>query len=329
MCHCRGMRFIVYGAGAVGGVVAASLAEHGEDVALIARGAHAAAIRDGGLVLESPAGRRAFPLPVATDPGELTLSGDDVVLLGVKSQDTLACLESLRPHVPPATPIVCLQNGVENERTALRYFENVYGVCVMLPATHLEPGVVLSSSAPVTGLLDIGRYPHGTDRTATRIAAALEHATFSSYVLADVMRWKYAKLLRNLGNALDALCGPAGRTSPLAEAARAEGIACLEAAGIPWASDAEDAARRDGLLRLRPVNGQRRDGSSTWQSLKRGTGAVETDYLNGEITLLGRRHGIPTPVNALLQRATQEAAAAHLEAGSLTPTDLESRRTDR
>jgi 2-dehydropantoate 2-reductase len=323
------MRFIVYGAGAIGGVVGARLAEHGEDVALIARGAHAEAIRANGLTLEAVEGTKRLALPVVTTPAELEFTAGDVVLLAVKSQDTQGCLESLRWVAPASTPVACLQNGVENERAALRYFDNVYPVCVMCPAGHLEPGVVQASSSPVTGLLDIGRYPSGTDGIAAEVAAALERATFSSLVLPDVMRWKYAKLLRNLGNALDALCGAAGRGSPLAGMARDEGAACLAAAGIEYATEDEDAARRGGLLQLRPVNGQRRDGSSTWQSLKRRTGSVETDYLNGEIALLGRHHGIPTPVNALLQRLTAELAASQGEPGSLTPEDLLNRLATR
>ena len=60
-------------------------------------------------------------------------------------------------------------------------------------------------------------------------------------------------------------------------------------------------------MRSVPIDGQDRGGGSTWQSLARG-GAVEADYLNGEIVLLGRLHGVPTPVNELLQRAANAAA---------------------
>ena len=51
-----------------------------------------------------------------------------------------------------------------------------------------------------------------------------------------------------------------------------------------------------------------RPGSSSWQSLARSTGSIEADYLNGEIVLLGRIHGVPTPVNLLLQRTAARAA---------------------
>ena len=70
------------------------------------------------------------------------------------------------------------------------------------------------------------------------------------------------------------------------------------------------------------IPGLQRGGGSSWQSLVRGTGSIEADYLNGEVCLLGRLHGVPTPVNALLQRRANAAAAAGLEPGSTTEAEL-------
>ena len=81
---------------------------------------------------------------------------------------------------------------------------------------------------------------------------------------------------------------------------RAEGEAALDAAGIDYASRDEDKERRGDRMHVQPVNGEMRGGGSSWQSLARGTGSIEADYLNGEIVLLGRLHGVPTPVNAML-----------------------------
>ena len=55
------------------------------------------------------------------------------------------------------------------------------------------------------------------------------------------------------------------------------------------------------------VGGRPRSGGSTWQSLSRGATSTEVDWLNGEIVLLGRLHGVPTPANALLQTIAREA----------------------
>lgn len=131
------MRFVVYGAGAVGGVVGGLLAAAGEAVTLVARGALADAIERRGLIVDTPGGRTAFRIPVARGAGEIGLGVGDAVLLAVKSQDAPAALNDLITASPasPASPrhqiVACLQNGVANEPAALRLFPDVYGVCVM------------------------------------------------------------------------------------------------------------------------------------------------------------------------------------------------------
>lgn len=316
------MRFVVYGAGAIGGVLGGRLHEAGHEVVLIARGPHLAAIQADGLRIDSRLGAVTVPVTAVGDPGEIDFRADDVVFLCVKGQHTEDAVRTLAASAPSAIGVVSVQNGVANEPTALRYFANVYGMCVMCPAVHLEPGVVEASSAPVSGILDIGRYPHGVDGRAEAVSTAVQTATFHSVARPDIMRWKYGKLMNNLSNALDALCGPAMRGGELDQEARAEARACLDAAGIPFVDREEDRARRGDVIRWEPGGGRSRPGASSWQSLARGTGSIEADYLNGEIVLLGRRHGVDTPVNAALQRIANQAARKQWAAGSLAPEAL-------
>ncbi len=201
------MRIVVVGAGAVGGVVAANLAMAGTPVVAVARGEHGRVMRESGLRYESPRGTTTVELPVVATLDEIEFTGDDVVMLGVKSQDTVGVLNDLRAAGVTGQPIVCMQNGVENERLALRLFPNVYGMVVMLPADHHAPGVVRVWTAPSSGLLDLGRYPHGVDDLCVDLAATLRSATFGSIPRDDIMAWKYRKLLMNLGNAIEAVCG--------------------------------------------------------------------------------------------------------------------------
>jgi len=317
------VRFVVYGAGSVGGVVGARLFQHGHDVVLIARGDHLDAIRAQGLRLRDPSGERALPIPAVRHPGEIDWRGDEVVLVAVKSQHSPQVLTELASVTPPELTVVCLQNGVHNEPEALRRFARVYGVPVACPSAHLGPGVVHAYSAPVTGILDVGRYPMGADDTAEAIAAAFRTATFDAAPIGDVSRWKWRKLIINLGNAIEAVCGPPARAGPIGARATAEGEACLAAAGIDAATAEEDRARRGDLLRLHPATGHSRPGGSTWQSLARHAGSVETDYLNGEVVLLGRVHGVPTPVNTLLQRLANRHAADGADPASMTAAEFD------
>jgi 2-dehydropantoate 2-reductase len=320
------VRFVVYGAGAIGGAIGGRLFQAGHDVTLVGRGDHLRALRDDGLTLASPEGSAVLRVPTAGHPAEAELRDGDVVILAMKGQDTSAAVAALSRHAPPGISVVCAQNGVENERVAARLFPRVYGMAVMLPATHLEPGVVVAHLAPTTGLLDLGLYPAGVDAVAEEIATALSGATFGSQARPDIMRWKYRKLILNLGNAVEAVCGSeAARSTPLARMARAEGEACLRAAGIDAVSIEDDRARRGDLFELRPVPGHERRGGSSWQSLARGLGSVETDYLTGEIVLLGRLHGVPTPVNDLLQRLANQMAAEGRQPGSVAADEVLSR----
>ena len=317
------MRFVVYGAGAIGGVVGGRLAQAGHEVVLVARGEHHDAIRDDGLRLVIPdAEPLTLSIPVVSHPAGIDFRDDDVVLLAMKSQHTGKALSALQASAPPSVGVVCVQNGVANEPAALRLFDDVYGVCVVCPALHLEPGVVEAHAAPITGILDIGAFPNGVGPRGEKIAAAFETATFESVARADIMRWKYGKLLNNLGNAVDALCGPDHDARVVHRRAWAEGAAVLAAAGIDAVSQEEDSARRGDGFQWGGDAARSRPGASSWQSLARGTGSIEADYLNGEIVLLGRLHGVRTPVNLLLQRLAATAAREGRRPGSLPADEL-------
>lgn len=302
------MRVIVYGAGAIGGLIGGRLTEHGHDVVLIARGPHRDAIEADGLRIESPDNSVTVRVPVTDDPSTIAFGKEDVVIVAVKGQDTVGAVRTLAATAPPSITVVCAQNGVENERVALRSFGHVLGMHVMCPANHLVPGVVEAQSAPVSGLLDVGCYPGGVDDTAEVLSSALSASTFSSFAVADIMRWKHRKLLMNLGNAVDAVVEPGDAAAELSQKARDEGVACYRAAGIQPVTEEEDRARRADLLRMRPIEGRRRGGGSSWQSLERGSPTIEVDLLNGEIVLLGRLHDVATPVNAALQAVANRAA---------------------
>jgi 2-dehydropantoate 2-reductase len=310
------------GSGAVGGVLGGRLYEHGHEVVLIARGDHLEALTRQGLRLESPHGAVTLSIPTVASPSAISFDADDVVVLAVKGNDTSGAIAALADAAPYTLPVVCAQNGVDNERVALRSFSYAYGMTVMCPTTHLRPGVVQAHSAPVTGIMDLGRWPQGSDDLATALAAALSASTFESVARHDIARWKWGKLLMNVGNAAEAICGESARSGKLARRARQEAVICLEAAGIDYVDREEDAARRGDLLTVLPVAGEARRGSSSWQSLARGSGAIEADYLNGEIVLLGRLHGVPTPANVLLQQVANRLARERKPPGSISEDEL-------
>lgn len=318
------MQYIVYGAGAIGSGVGALLQRAGRGVTLIARGAHLEALQRDGLTLETPDGDERLKVRAVGSPAEAEIAAGDIVLLAMKTQDTAAALDTLASVCDPSTPVVCAQNGVENERLALRQFSNVYAMYVFSPCEHVSPGVARIYASAPAGILDLGRLPGGADERAEEIASDLMTAGYDSRPLDDPMRWKYSKLLDNLGNAVQALCGQDADSADadvINARARDEGLECYSAAGITYTS-LEERRERTGALRLREVHGEFRPGGSSWQSLRRGTGTIETPYLNGEIALLGHLHGVPTPVNETLQMLAARAARDGAQPGSISAAEV-------
>jgi 2-dehydropantoate 2-reductase len=327
------MRYIIIGAGAVGGTIGGCLHQAGFEVVLVARGRHLAALRSEGLRLATPSGVSTLQIEAVGSADEVELRPDDVLIVAAKTQDVAAIFSdwAWQPvHggsvAADTLPVLCAQNGVASERIALRLFRNVYGVCVWLPATHLEPGLVEANGTPLAGQLPIGRYPTGIDPVVERVTKDLASARFLAPAETDVMRWKYGKLLSNMGNAIEVLCGPIAQLGDdgkeLGRRAVAEAKSVFEAAGIGWASNKESAAMRGDHVRVEPVNGSPRGGGSSWQSVVRGTGSVEADYLNGEVALLGREHDVATPVNEVLQRLANQAVRDGVAPGSVTPAEV-------
>jgi 2-dehydropantoate 2-reductase len=292
-------------------------------VLLIARGEHHKALSTVGLMLETPDERVTLPIPVAADPREIAFGPDDIVLLATKSQDTEAAIESLRSAAPASTPVVCLQNGVENERIVARRFSHVYGALVLAATAHLEPGSVQAYGVGLSGRIDVGRYPRGVDERCVGICAALRAARLDSEPQSDVMLLKHAKLISNLDNAVEAICGWDVAAPELVDRVQEEGRAALRAAGIPFIVDSSSTTDAPRKRRTNgEIAGRSREGGSTWQSVVRNAATVETDYLNGEIVLHGRLTGVPTPLNELLCELMREMVGATREPGWLSPEEV-------
>jgi 2-dehydropantoate 2-reductase len=195
---------------------------------------------------------------------------------------------------------------------------------VWLPATLEEPGLVLHHAAPVHGILDVGRYPAGSDTLIETVASDLGEAGYCAEANPMLMRFKHAKLLANLHTGLLGVCGLDGADPSYTKRMRAEADACYRAAGIDAASKEEEDARRAAC----EFSGGRIEGrhallGSVYQSLMRSVGTIETDFIHGEIVLLGAMHGVATPYCRALQRAAKEMANQKQRPGAYSVADLE------
>ncbi|MFB9948335.1 ketopantoate reductase family protein [Rhizobium puerariae] len=307
-------RYIIIGAGAVGASLAAQFELSGVDYALVGRGAQIRHIIDHGLTYQRPAGTRQIGLKAFDTAEPPPLKKDDILLLTVKSQDAAEALAFWAWHPVDGSgvltasrlPLVTFQNGLATEAIALRTFANVYGASILTPARFTETGKVVVGGDPQVAVVTIGRYPHGSDAVAERLAADLGRSDYIAETTDDIRRWKAAKLLHNVRNVLELFDGAEEARTAFGVALVEEAKAVLTAAGYSLASPSERAVSIANW-RVAENSGIRPGQQSTWQSFTRGASS-EVDYLNGEIVFLGRLHGIAAPYNEAAQQIAGLAA---------------------
>ncbi|MDO5699174.1 MAG: 2-dehydropantoate 2-reductase N-terminal domain-containing protein [Dermatophilus congolensis] len=325
-------RFVMIGAGAIGGTIAARLAETDIPTVVVARGEHADAIERGGLLLRTPEGIIVGHPEVWRSSADAELTSDDVLVLAVKSQAAQSALEEWASVRLPdgrfagdALPIFVTLNGVEGERLASRYFRRVFGVCVWAPCTMPSPGVVASYFYPASGVYHVSRYPASVtdaDDVALldEVAAVWRAGSLDMQVHPDSMPWKWRKLVNNVGNAFDALLDRPDHA--LVAAARQEAVDVMTTAGVEISPEHVEIAARQAGPAMGPIPGLAYGGSSSRQSLARGASSIEAAYLNGEIARMARELGRPAPINEAIVWIADDAARRGLGPGCYTGPEL-------
>lgn len=286
------------GSGGVGGFFGGRLAHAGYDVSFVARGAHLAALRERGLLIESQAhGDIRVPKVRATDdPAEI--GPVDVVIMSVKLWDTEAAIRQMRPMLKAGTAVLSLQNGVIKDdilRRELGEAPVMGGVCYVA-TTIARPGVILQ-----TGTMQrvvIGEYDGRASERSRTLHEALGKSGANAELSTDVRRaiWeKYAFLvgISATTTAMRTTIGPIRKNlrsrAFLLEIFR-ETVAVGRAHGIALPADYADAclARADGLPEEMTA--------SMAHDLQRGN-RLEVEWLSGGVAQLGAAAGVPTPCN--------------------------------
>lgn len=323
------VRYVIVGAGAVGATLAAQLESAGLPYVLVGRGEHIERIAAQGLRFGRRGTTTLVPLRVARGPHEVELTLDDVLVFATKVQDLEEAVRqwSWLPvtgggrRTSAALPVLTVQNGLDSERIALRRFSTVYGGSLMTPARFTVPGEVVVGSAGPVGVLTVGLYPRGVTDELETIAADLRKADYIVQISDDVVRWKAAKLLHNVGNGTEVLSGDPADLALLGSKLVEEAKAVLEAAGIDVADQGTERTEDMSSFRLDDNAGIKPGQQSTWQSFVRGSSS-EADYLNGEIVLQGRLHAVPTPYNAAIQEVLGAAGLHRERPGTRTAAEV-------
>ena len=272
------MHIVIAGAGALGSLLGAYLASAGEEVVLCGREAHVAAIRrNRGLRVSGVRGEFTVPLQAVTELSALR-EPVDLIVLGVKSQDAEEALGLIGHLLGPRTQIVTPQNGVAVEEMVAAAYGEDHNLAAMttITANLVEPGHVFHSAEH---RLDVGRRGRQDEACIRRIVETFNRAGIVAAQHDDIMRLKWQKLaIYCVGSILNAITGlqSLAEGDDIRELMRNLGeeiVAVVEA----------------GHVTSFPM-------ASVGQDLRKGK-RTEIDYLNGYIVSLGRRYGVPTPVN--------------------------------
>jgi 2-dehydropantoate 2-reductase len=306
------MKIAMMGSGGVGGFFGGRLAHAGYDVSFIARGAHLAAMREHGLIIESQAhGDIRIPKVHATDD-PASIGPVDVVILSVKLWDTESAIRQMKPMLKAGTAVLSLQNGVIKDdilRRELGEAPVMGGVCYVA-TTIARLGVILQ-----TGTMQrvvIGEYDGKPSGRARALHEALLKSGVDAELSTDVRRaiWeKYAFLVGISATtaAMRTTIGPV-RSNPRTRAflldVFRETVAVGRALGIALPAGYADAClgRADGLP------GEM--AASMAHDLQRGN-RLEIEWLSGGVVQLGAAAGVPTPAN----RAVWDILALYAEGG--------------
>ena len=316
---------LVYGAGAVGSLVAAALAESrlaggtSPAVTVLGRRPHVASIRTWGLVVESASGRTVSKAVDSVTSLDDLAAPPDLVVLTVKAYqvpESLALLAGVLAR--PGAAVVVLENGIGSEATVAGVIggDRTVSGAVTISVEMERPGLVRRHTSGG----GVALAPVGPAAPVDRVAALFRASALPVRVYPDAAQMKWSKLLLNiLANATSAILDlPPGeiardpRLFALERAAFREAVRVMRALGLrpaalpgypvpllvrvmaapPWAGQA--------VLRRALGRGRGEKMPSLWYDLERGRRQNEVTVLNGAVALEGERHGVPVPVNRTL-----------------------------
>lgn len=312
------LRVLVFGAGAIGTFVGGSLALHGHTVIFIERTEVAQQVAGRGLYLQLRGVEHHIREPhMVTSLDQALEAGPfDIVIFAIKSNDTYSALERLSPLAAQVPPVLCLQNGVENEPA----LAGVLGTEKVIPGT-MTSAVGRRAAGDIVLERERGMGIYAGHPNSASLAEALNGAGLNACLYSRAADMKWSKMLTNLmGNATSAILNMEPgevfahpglfrmEVEQLRETLRvmaAQRIGVVDLPKTPVRLLAY-ALRFLPIAALRPflkrAVGTGRGGKmpSFYLDLYSGRGTSEVDYLNGAVVRYGERLGIPTPTNRLL-----------------------------
>ena len=297
------MRIAVIGAGGIGAIYGAALAKAGNDVIFVARGAHLRAMQQNGLKVEGDRGETEIRPAQATDD-VAGIGAVDYALICTKLWDVESAGAQIKPIIGRDSAVVTLQNGVDAHERLIPTLgsEPVMAGSAFVTGAIVAPGIVRQTGTYFQ--ISFGEVGGGFSARGERLRDACAAAGLDVNLSADILvpLWQKFLVLVPLANVNALTRVPLGRyrADPdswgLVEASLRETEAVGRADGVRLPADAVDQSL--AMLRSMPDHHM----TSMGNDLLRGN-RLELPWFAGKVVELGRRHGIPTPVNAFAYAA--------------------------
>lgn len=312
------LNFLSFGAGAIGTYIGGSLALAGNRVVFLEQPSAAGLLRERGLHLTLDGREQSIPAPVVAESiaDALALGPFDAALFALKSNDTAAALAVMTPHSDRLPPVLCLQNGVENETAlaaALGPGKVIAGTVTSSVGRRAAGDIVLERKR---GLGVAGGHPISAQLVDTFNSAGLNARIYDR---PGSMKW--SKMLTNLlANATSAILDlspaevfadsrlfalEARQVREALQVMRRLHLPVVDLPGVPvrllaFALQWLPLAIARPLIRRAAGAGRGAKMPSFHIDLHSGKGKTEVDYLNGAVVRFGEKTGVETPVNRLL-----------------------------
>jgi len=294
------MKIVMMGSGGVGGYYGARLQQAGHEVAFVARGAHAEAMRKNGLRIRSELGDAHLTVRVLEDPAQAGAA--DLAVIAVKLWDTEDAARAVA-RVPRAA-VVSLQNGVDKDEVLVSVLgrDRVLGGVTHIAAVIAEPGVIAQTGKlqrVTLGELDGSRTPRlqaaaDAFRSAgveTVVSDDIRRVTWEKFVFLSALSGLTALTRKPIG---EVRANPATRSLLLEALREAVAVARAEGAGLDDAFAQKQLETIDSL----PAGML----SSMAQDLLRGR-RLELPWLSGAVVRRAEKHGLRVPAHQAIQAA--------------------------
>jgi 2-dehydropantoate 2-reductase len=293
------MRIAIMGAGGVGGYVGARLAAAGQDVAVIARGAHLQAIRENGLRVFSPRGDAHVRVRAEADPA--AVGPVDLVIFAVKLWDTDSAAKLIRPMLAePASRVVTLQNGIESAGLIARQLPAAQVVpgCIYVTSLIEAPGVIRQTSTLNRMIVGLPDDPVIAELAAPKVDGLDIEATADI----EIALWEKFIRLSSFSAATSLMRSRIGAIRSDPEARKLLIQLVEEALAVARASGQaiRESYFKEGIELFDSLApGARTSMSEDLEAGRR----LELPFLSGRVHHLGVELGVPTPAHTTAYRA--------------------------